>query len=56
VHDLAYLGGGSVYRVALEGGQVMEVSRPNLGVGAPLAIGASVVLSWSPDAAIPIDP
>jgi putrescine transport system ATP-binding protein len=56
VHDLAYLGGGSVYRVALEGGQVMEVSRPNLGVGAPLAIGAPVVLSWSPDAAIPIDP
>jgi putrescine transport system ATP-binding protein len=58
VHDLAYLGGGSVYRVALAGGQVMEVSRPNLGLGgsAPLAIGERVVLSWSPDAAIPIDP
>jgi putrescine transport system ATP-binding protein len=58
VHDLAYLGGGSVYRVALAGGQVMEVSRPNLGLGGgtPLAIGESVVLSWPPDAAIPIDP
>jgi putrescine transport system ATP-binding protein len=56
VHDLAYLGGGSVYRVALAGGRVMDVSRPNLGNGAPLAIGESVVLSWSPDAAILIDP
>jgi len=54
VHDIAYLGDISLYRVALDDGTVMTASVANASRLADRSIGweDSVWLSWSPDAAV----
>ena len=54
VHDIAYLGDISLYRVALGDGSVMTVSVANAGRLADRAIGweDQVWITWAPEAAV----
>ena len=54
VHDIAYLGDISLYRVALDDGAVMTASVANASRLADRSIGweDQVWLSWTPDAAV----
>jgi putrescine transport system ATP-binding protein len=54
VHDIAYLGDISLYRVTLDDGSVMTVSVANASRLADRAIGweDEVSITWAPDAAV----
>jgi putrescine transport system ATP-binding protein len=54
VHDIAYLGDISLYRVAVDNGAVMTASVANASRLADRAIGweDQVWLSWAPEAAV----
>ncbi|HXL68156.1 MAG TPA: ABC transporter ATP-binding protein, partial [Xanthobacteraceae bacterium] len=54
VHDAAYLGDLSVYRVRLAGGRELKVTQANQTrlVGRPIGWDDKVFLSWAPDAGV----
>ena len=54
VHDVAYLGDLSVYRVRLAGGRELKVTQANQTrlVGRPIGWDDKVFLSWAPDAGV----
>jgi putrescine transport system ATP-binding protein len=54
VHDIAYLGDLSVYRVRLAGGRELKVSEANQSrsVARPIGWDDKVFLSWAPDAGV----
>jgi putrescine transport system ATP-binding protein len=53
VHDIAYLGDLSLYRVRVAGGCELKVSTANEGRTArPVGRGAKVFVSWAPDAGV----
>ncbi|WP_459678089.1 ABC transporter ATP-binding protein [Acidisoma sp. 7E03] len=58
IEALAYHGGASVYRVAVVGGALLQVTQPNRadGAAAALRLGAPVTLAWSPEATTVIEP
>jgi putrescine transport system ATP-binding protein len=54
VHDIAYLGDLSLYRVRLAGGRELKVTEANQSrrVARPIARDDKVFLSWAPDAGV----
>lgn len=58
IEAVAYHGGASVFRVAVAGGALLQVTQPNRadGAAAVLRLGAPVTLAWSPEAATVIEP
>jgi putrescine transport system ATP-binding protein len=54
IHDIAYLGGVSLYKIKTEDGSIMSASRANASRRADRAIvwGDEVWLSWTPDAGV----
>ena len=54
VQDVVFSGNSTTYRVAV-GNRVMTLFRQNIS-DAPIAPGAEVMLSWSPDHLVPVTP
>ncbi len=56
VHDVGYLGDRSIYQVDIGGGALMKASVVNAARdAAPFAVGDTVWLSWTPDAAVVLE-